>query len=56
MTGQEAMDAWNKASALVKAGKIDEARRVVLYLSDTIALEKLIEKQMASCANTVKEK
>ena len=42
MNGDEAKSAWDKAMALLKAGKYEEARAVPLYSSDRTLLESYI--------------
>lgn len=43
--GEDALAAYNRAMALVKDGKYDEARATMLYRSDYIALEKMIQRE-----------
>ena len=45
--GPEALAAWLKAMSLVKAHDYEGARKVNLYSSDRIALEKMISKEEA---------
>lgn len=42
--GSEALRLWDTAMDLVKAGKLDEARKVPLRTSDRIALEQMIQR------------
>ena len=51
MTGPEALAAFNRAAALVKEGRYDEARAVELLPSDSAVIEKKIREHMATGAN-----
>lgn len=43
--GDDALAAYNRAMALVKDGKYDEARAVPVYHSDRIVIEKAIQRE-----------
>ncbi len=63
MNGADAKIAYDKAAALVKEGKYEEARAVEMLPSDKSVIEAKIAEHIRSCANggvvqrnTLKEK
>ena len=52
MTGAEALAAFHKADALVKAGKFSEALAVEMLPSDRAVIEAKIAAHMAASANS----